>query len=154
MTQDQQKVLFNEMRSNIEKYIVKPQKEGGGNNYYNEDILMLLPPEDKLEQLGDILKQSIIMERIFPPELETYILHENQLKKLTCVSEISVYGIILSDDKNIHFNKSVGLLVRTKETTNQEGGVVTGFSAIDLPFLVDLKLDQSSTTPLKYEKFI
>jgi hypothetical protein len=67
---------------------------------------------------------------------------------MTCVSEISVYGIIISDDKNIYINKSVGFLLRTKEITQQEGGIMSGSAAIDMPYLIDLKVDNSNSITL------
>lgn len=140
MTEEEKKTVFKEIRENIGKYIVKPQKEGGGNNYYNEDILDILPPEDDVSDVGPVLKHAMIMERINPPEQQTLIIADNKLKTQNCISEISVYGIILSDEKTIHFNKSVGFLIRTKDVATQEGGVVVGASAVDLPYLVD-KLD-------------
>jgi hypothetical protein len=76
------------------------------------------------------------MERINPPEYDTYILHNSEVKFRKCVSELGIYGAILSDEKGIHLNKSFGFLLRTKESTVQEGGVVTGYSAIDLPKLI------------------
>jgi glutathione synthetase len=121
--------LVKEIRGDLNKYIVKPMKEGGGNNYYNEEILSVLPGEKREE----IFKNSIIMERINPPENETYVLHENTFKYFKAISELSVYGIILSDENTIHLNESVGFLLRTKEKSNQEGGVIIGSSVIDLP---------------------
>ena len=76
------------------------------------------------------------MERINPPEYDTYILHNNELKFKKCVSELGIYGAILSDEKTTHLNKSFGFLLRTKESSVQEGGVVTGYSAIDIPELI------------------
>lgn len=141
--------LINEIRSNTQKYIIKPQKEGGGNNYYNDDILMILPPETDPNKISDLLNDSIIMERLNPPEVENYILYENKLKKCTCINEMGVYGIIISDDKTIHVNKNAGFLLRTKESDVQEGGVVTGYSAIDIPYLVDMKLEKDDK-PLSF----
>ena len=134
MTEDEQKDIINKLRTDYKDYIVKPQKEGGGNNYYNEQILDLLPEEGK--PANDILRNSIIMERINPPENDAYIIHNNELKFKKCVSELGIYGAILSDDKTIHMNKSFGFLLRTKESNVQEGGVVTGYSALDIPKLI------------------
>jgi hypothetical protein len=134
LNEDEQKEIINKLRTNYLDYIVKPQKEGGGNNYYNEQILPLLPQEG--HQAEGILLNTIIMERINPPEYDTYILHNNELKFKKCISELGIYGAILSDDKTIHLNKSFGFLLRTKESNVQEGGVVTGYSAIDLPKLI------------------
>ena len=104
-------------------------KEGGGNNFYNNDILKIIDT--------DQINMSIIMERINPPEQETWILQNGKITKRQCVSEISVYGIILSDDSHILINKQVGFLIRTKDASVQEGGVISASSSIDLPYLVD-----------------
>ncbi len=145
MSQEEIKELLIILSRSPEKYVVKPQKEGGGHNYYDKEILDLLPKNfDNLEEeLNPILRNSIVMERIFPPEIESKIIFENKLKKVKCVSEFSIYGIILSNAENNHFiNKSSGFLVRTKETGCNEGGVAAGYSAIDLPYLVDGSLNE------------
>ena len=151
MTHDEKTHIFGEIRSDLHKYILKPQKEGGGNNYYNEEILKLLPPEGgDLENLNPVLKNSMIMERINPPELETYVLHENKLKRILSISELSVYGIVLSTaEKKMVINENAGYLVRTKDKSTQEGGIVSGFSAVDLPYLVDFKLEGANN--LKFD---
>ena len=104
-------------------------KEGGGNNFYNNDILDIIDTE--------IMNTSIIMERVVPPENEAFILENHKVIKKNCVSEISVYGIILSDETQVHLNKQVGFLIRTKDASVQEGGVMSASAAIDLPYLVD-----------------
>ena len=135
MSPEERKELYADMKANYTKYIVKPQKEGGGNNFYNEDILKVLP-KDNSDDVSDILANSLIMERITPKEQECLILIKNGLKLAKCISEISVYGIILADKDKVYINKSAGFLIRTKESHVQEGGVVSGFSAIDIPYLV------------------
>ncbi len=139
MNDEEKLKLLEEIRENVKKYVVKPQKEGGGNNYYDEAILKLLPEDNDLSQLSKELSNSIIMERIFPPLHDSVVLRENKLSEAKCVSEFSVYGAIISDEKSILLNKSFGFLVRTKKETVNEGGVASGFSAIDLPFLIDGK---------------
>lgn len=105
-------------------------KEGGGNNYYNNDILKIIDT--------DLINTSIIMERINPFEYETMILENGRIIKKNCVSEIGIYGIILSyDDTHIIMNKQVGFLLRTKDATSQEGGILAASAAIDLPYLID-----------------
>lgn len=143
MQKEEKISLFKEIKFDLSKYIVKPQKEGGGNNYYNQDILDLLP-KDENDEIGSVLQESIIMERINLPEFLAPILFENELKIKKCVSEISVYGYILSDENKIHINKTFGLLLRTKEAHVQEGGLAAGFSAIDFPYLCDLNLNDKN----------
>ena len=131
LNEDEKNELVKKIRDNYRNFVIKPQKEGGGNNFYKEDILKLLPEEGK--PVDGILKNSIIMERIIPPEQDNYVLIKEELKFIKCVSEIGIYGAILSDDKTIHLNKSIGFLLRTKESNVEEGGVVSGYSAIDFP---------------------
>lgn len=137
MSDEEKSKLLEDIRENVNNYVVKPQKEGGGNNYFGDDILKLLPPDNDLTQLHHELQSSIIMERINPPQHEGLVLRENKLSSVKCVSEFSVFGAIISDDKSILLNKSFGFLVRTKAENVNEGGVATGFSAIDLPYLTD-----------------
>ena len=126
---DELNIILEDVKKNTGKYIIKPMKEGGGNNYYNDDILKVIDT--------DLINTSIIMERINPPEFESLILENHKIVKKNCISEISVYGIILSDDTQVYINKQVGFLLRTKESKAQEGGVMSGSAAIDLPYLVD-----------------
>jgi glutathione synthase len=151
MSKEERTSIFSEIRSEPQKYIVKPQKEGGGNNYYNEEILKLLPAEDQeIENLNPELNNSLIMQRISPPESDAYVLHENKLKKIKGISEVSIYGIVISSgDKKILLNQNAGYLVRTKDKNVQEGGIVAGFSAVDLPYLVDFNLKDNCA--LKYD---
>jgi glutathione synthase len=150
MSEEERIKIFKEIREDVHKYIVKPQKEGGGNNYYNEEILKLLPEEGSSE-ITEHLRNSMIMERINPPEIKTSLLHHNILRTLKTISEISVYGIILSNTDKIWMNETAGFLIRTKEHTSQEGGVIVGVSAIDLPHLVNVPLEKNSPEPLKFD---
>jgi glutathione synthase len=141
--------VLNFLRENYNDYIVKPNKEGGSHNYYGEDILNLLQKNLNLnsndcqnQNLNDlinpILLDSIIMEKINPPSFNSYILKENKLYKKECVSEVSIFGIILSKPEGESLiNKSTGFLVRTKGLNDNEGGCLIGISAIDLPALID-----------------
>lgn len=122
--------LFDEINGNLDGFIVKPQKEGGGNNYTGNAISDVLKNED-------IISTSIIMQKLKPPEKDAYILREGKLSKEKCVSEIGIYGIILSDNEQVHINRNGGYLVRTKNANTYEGGVVSGYSAIDSPYLED-----------------
>lgn len=130
--------LYKSITDNPENFVLKPQKEGGGYNYYGKDILEFIPKDFMEGERHQILKESIIMERIFPPHFESFIIHENKLKVAECVSEFSIYGIILSNGENVYLiNKPSGFLVRTKEVNCNEGGVAAGYSAIDLPYFYE-----------------
>lgn len=145
---EKQKELFKEILSDLNKYIIKPQKEGGGNNYYSQDIKKVISSEDC--QVKDEMKSCIIMERINSVETQTIMLFENKPKIIDSISEFSAYGVILSDDTTIYQNKSIGFLVRTKDKNSNEGGVIVGASAIDIPCLMEMVIDKESPEPLKY----
>lgn len=148
MDNEKQKELFTNILSNLENFVVKPQKEGGGNNYYGEKIKELIPNAEV--EPSDQLSSAIIMEKINPPEYETVALIEGAAKVMTCVSEFSSYGVVLSDGQNYILNKSVSFLVRTKDKTSQEGGVIVGVSSIDIPCFVDMNVNKEDTNPLTY----
>jgi glutathione synthase len=118
-----------DVKSDTKKYVVKPQREGGGNNYYNDEILKMIDTEE--------IHSSIIMERINPPQQNCHLLQNHKISQNNCVSELGIYGIILSEDSTVHLNKRAGFLLRTKEHSKEEGGVATGNSVIDLPYLTD-----------------
>ena len=140
------------LKEKYNDYIIKPQKEGGSHNYYGEEILKLLPEnlEEENFTINPILMNSIIMEKICPPTFTSYILRENVLQKKECVSEISTYGIILSKPGNeCIINKSSGFLIRSKSLNDNEGGINTGSSAVDLPALIDLNMSEEKEIVFK-----
>jgi glutathione synthase len=137
LSDDQKINLFKEIRENPSRYVLKPMKEGGGNNFFNEDIINLLPEDDNLNNLNEILINSIFMERINPPEVDSIFLINEKCKKVRCVGEISVWGSILSEGDKIINNESFGFIFRTKDKSFHEGGVSSGYVAHDLPCLVD-----------------
>jgi glutathione synthase len=148
MTNENQKELFSKILENLNNFVIKPQKEGGKNNYYGEQIKNLLPEGEN--EPNEILKNSIIMEKIFPPEYETIMLKNDEMKIEKVVSEFSVYGVILSDDTKYYLNKSVGYLVRTKEVGENEGGIMSGAAAVDIPFLIDMEVNREDESVIEY----
>ncbi len=138
MSLNERNELYNCISKNPDNFVVKPQKEGGCHNYYGKEILEFLPKDFLEGEPHQVLKESIVMERIFPPHFESLIIHDNKLKVAECVSEFSIYGIILSNADNIYLiNKPSGFLVRTKEVSCNEGGVAAGYSAIDIPYFCE-----------------
>ena len=71
------------------------------------------------------------------------ILKNEKINVQNSISEFSIYGIILTNEKNLYINKSVSFLVRTKNKDDLEGGVMEGAGAIDIPYLVDIKLESN-----------
>lgn len=139
-----------------DKFVVKPQREGGGNNYYNEDVRTLLQKiRHSKERSGYIL-----MEKIKPLVIKNVPMlaaHDDDDKEdgghgnddggavkagkssefVPMVSELGIYGYLIGKQGKVIENKQVGHLLRTKRVGVDEGGVATGYSVLDSPFLVD-----------------
>ena len=148
MNLEEQKELYSKIINNLNDFVIKPQKEGGANNYYNEQIKNLIPEGEN--EPNELLKNSIIMEKIKPPEYETMIIKNDEMVIEKVVSEFSVYGVILSDESKYYLNKSVGFLVRSKEASQNEGGIMAGVSAIDIPFLIDMPVNREDESVIEY----
>ena len=115
-----------------EKYVMKPQREGGGNNFYGKDI------QEQLSKMSsEELAAHILMQRIFPKKLDAILVHHCSPNKTSVVQELGIFGAFLGDDSRVIFNKPSGFLLRTKGSEKNEGGVASGHSCIDSPFLVD-----------------
>ncbi|XP_057663385.1 glutathione synthetase-like isoform X1 [Diorhabda carinulata] len=122
--------------SNPKMYVLKPQREGGGNNYYDNDVKeMMLKMKDCKDRSGYIL-----MERIFPPLSMGYMISAggpNPPPLIDIVSELGIYGILISESGNIIMNKQTGHLIRSKSPKSNEGGILAGSGALDCPYLLD-----------------
>ncbi|KMQ91518.1 glutathione synthetase [Lasius niger] len=121
------------------KFVLKPQREGGGNNIYNEDIRTWLSSmRDSPER-----KAWILMDRIYPPLQQNYLIRAVEEPSLKdnfdlseVVTELGVYGVIIGDSSNIILNEQVGHILRTKSSSEDEGGIVAGIGALDSPYLI------------------
>ncbi|KAG7203774.1 hypothetical protein KM043_013796 [Ampulex compressa] len=123
------------------KFVLKPQREGGGNNVYNEDI------KTRLSLMKDSKERTawILMDRLYPPTQKNYIIHAGteSLSKETgayqlsdVITELGIYGVIIGDQDNIILNEEVGHILRTKPSTENEGGIAAGIGALDSPYLI------------------
>ncbi|KAJ1569334.1 Glutathione synthetase, partial [Nowakowskiella sp. JEL0078] len=113
------------------KFVMKPQREGGGNNIYGEDIRSMLTKLTVSER-----NAFILMDLIVPPAQENIMVRNGLLIKSPVVSELGIYGLWLSDGKQVYLNETAGYLLRTKASEAQEGGVAAGFAVLDSPNLV------------------
>jgi glutathione synthase len=80
------------------------------------------------------------MERITPPiYYPTYMLRRGTLTKQQTVSELGIYSSVIIDISNTELleNRVIGRLLRTKGVQSDEGGINTGYSVIDQPYLVE-----------------
>lgn len=115
------------------KYVLKPQREGGGNNFYDEDVRKVL---NRIRQSHE-RTAYILMDRIHSPSVRNYMIRPNQPPELCdMVSELGIFGVIIGTEDEILENNEVGHLLRTKQVSENEGGVAAGFSALDSIYLI------------------
>lgn len=121
--------------SDPQRFVLKPQREGGCNNLYGTAI------KDFLESVKSEQNRVawILMDRINPPVHRNYVVKygNTNLETKELVSELGIFGVIIGDEKTIMVNKQAGHMLRTKLSTDNEGGVATGLGACDSPFLID-----------------
>lgn len=121
------------MLKNCHDFVLKPQREGGGNNIYKEDIKKFVQTlNDKNDLMGYIL-----MKLVKPSINLNYIVKANtKVEKKKLISEIGIFGVLIGKQNEIVLNETGGYLLRTKPIEVDEGGVATGYSALDSVFLV------------------
>ncbi|KAI0497720.1 hypothetical protein KFK09_020954 [Dendrobium nobile] len=116
-----------------ELFVLKPQREGGGNNIYGDDVkemLLKLQHEKSQEQAAYIL-----MQRIFPTASLSYLIREGICHQNNAISELGIYGAYLRNNDKVIMNDHCGYLMRTKDSSSNEGGVATGFAVLDSLYL-------------------
>lgn len=111
-----------------EEFVLKPQREGGGNNIYQKDIQKFVDSlKDKNELMGYIL-----MKLVNPYVNQNYVIRTGEKSdKKNLISELGIYGYFINNGSNLVENQLGGYLLRTKSFDVNEGGVATGFSALD-----------------------
>ncbi|KAK6351172.1 hypothetical protein TWF718_004342 [Orbilia javanica] len=122
------------------RFVLKPQREGGGNNIYKDKIPEFLRELDEEKWQGYIL-----MELIRPPEVENLVMRNGEMMQGKVVGELGVYGAVIWKDAedgepgdiDIMYNEEAGVLLRTKGSNSEEGGVAAGFGCVDSCVLVD-----------------
>ena len=123
-------------------YVLKPQREGGGYNFYGDTMRNKLKEHSSVGsdgslQLGSALAEYILMQRLFPPQQRAILLRGGKVEGTgSCISELGCYGTIVTDSKGtVALNEPSGLLLRTKFSHIDEGGVASGFSCLSSPYL-------------------
>jgi glutathione synthase len=82
---------------------------------------------DKNELMGYIL-----MKLVRPELNENYIIKTGyEPRKENLISELGIYGAYIADENEILINETGGFLLRTKSYGINEGGVASGYSALD-----------------------
>jgi len=110
----------------LDGYVLKPQREGGGNNTYGIDILEALNKKSHEE-----LKSFVLMQRIHPVAHMGFLMRNKVLEVAPVISELGVFGYMISDKEKIIKNETGGYLLRTKKSSSDEGGVAAGYGVID-----------------------
>ena len=88
------------------------------------------------------LRTYLIMERINPPTVKQIQMRNGETKVLNCISELGIFSSIFvrNDSTNttqeVLRNQTLGTLMRTKSSHDNEGGVNAGFAVIDSLFIV------------------
>lgn len=107
-------------------YVMKPQREGGGNNIYNEQV------KHSLETMNaDQLSSFILMDKIVSVPFNAAFVRERELISTEALYELGVFGLLITNDQLVLHNKPGGVLLRTKTSNSDEGGVAAGFAVID-----------------------
>ena len=150
MDLEKQKELISKIKLEPGKYILKPMREGGGNNFTGDKLKELLPEEGN--EPNDLIYNSVIVEKIDSAIHESLALRNEQINIQNSISEFSVYGIILSKEDNIYINKSISFLVRTKNKDDVEGGIMEGAGALDIPCLIDVRLEPNLNKKVEITK--
>lgn len=120
-----------EALKNINSFVLKPQREGGGNNFFGKELqCQLLKLKDSEER-----SSCILMERVFPlPQRNVLIQPGKSVRFDDVISELGIYGVIIGEAGQVHYNKETGHLVRTKTLETDEGGIAAGFAVLDSPY--------------------
>eukprot|EP01087_Luapelamoeba_hula_P017584 TRINITY_DN5555_c0_g1_i1.p1 TRINITY_DN5555_c0_g1~~TRINITY_DN5555_c0_g1_i1.p1 ORF type:complete len:512 (+),score=78.68 TRINITY_DN5555_c0_g1_i1:36-1571(+) len=114
-----------------DSFIMKPQREGGGNNFNGDalrEALTNFKPEERAAY--------VLMDRIRASTFETLSYRAGQATVTTSVYELGVYSSFLAEGEKVILDEVAGHLLRTKESTQKEGGVVAGASNLDSPLLI------------------
>jgi glutathione synthase len=121
------------IQKSSDDYVLKPQREGGGHNIYKKDILDYVAA---LTSKKDLM--SFILMKLVRPELnQNYMVKTGcELEKKNLICELGIFGTYIANDKEILANETGGYLLRSKLSDVNEGGVNTGFSALDSILLI------------------
>lgn len=123
-----------------ERYVLKPQRDGGGHNIWGNAVReALLNPA--FSRKAHILMRTINVE-CTPNEALRHDL--TSTGPILAVGELGVYGCFCRIEDQTSsakaaacINSYAGYLLRTKDHTSHEGGIMAGFGFLDAPELHD-----------------
>lgn len=112
-------------------YVLKPQREGGGNNMWGQEIV------DKLSTASTEERSAfILMQRIMPMTYKAALMKNGVVSVVDCVHELGIYQTYLGNGKDTLLNEFCGTLLRTKQFGVDEGGVASGYSVVNSPYVI------------------
>jgi len=76
------------------------------------------------------------MQRIMPAAAPSVLVKDGSIVRGDAVSELGIYSVYIGNGSEVRLNRAAGHLLRTKLSGVDEGGVATGFSVLDSPYLV------------------
>ncbi len=115
-------------RQDPDRWVLKPHREGGGNNFFGAEMLTQLNSIRGAQEHAYIL-----MEKIRQPAFPSVRLVDNEAIACDCFTEMGFFGLALWPEASGEplFNEARGYLLRTKDTSMDEGLVLGGYSFLD-----------------------
>ncbi|CCW67888.1 unnamed protein product [Phytomonas sp. Hart1] len=126
--------IVREAIANPDEFILKPQLEGGGNIFYGDEMRRLLQLTDVHDpEYLHVQKECILMRKIHSPAETTALFREKTIVPLEkfALSELGIFGVVLSDGAEFMLNEPAGYVVRTKPASIQDGGVIAGNACLN-----------------------
>jgi glutathione synthase len=84
-----QEIIQNAL-ANSYAYVMKPQREGGGNLITKDNMKTALTNFSPIERSGYIL-----MDRISPPQLQSFLVREGKIIETRAISELGIYCVFV-----------------------------------------------------------
>jgi glutathione synthase len=114
-----------------EDYVLKTPREGGGTCFFGEEMVKKVT-EGSVQDL----KHLVLMKFIKMSPSISYVMRQYELEVAATNSEIGQLSCLMTDDKTVLAEKSLGSMVKTKKTTDKEGGITMAGGAVDAFILV------------------
>lgn len=122
-------------QANKNDWVLKNQGEGGGHCVFGDNI------SDKLNQLAPQEYDAwALMQRLFPREraLPTIAVRDGEQTQVNdLVSEIGLFTVFYDGEPVTELDGYAGYLIRSKPTTENEGGIHSGKGVLDSLVLVN-----------------
>eukprot|EP00331_Platyophrya_macrostoma_P002190 CAMPEP_0176408024 /NCGR_PEP_ID=MMETSP0127-20121128/1722_1 /TAXON_ID=938130 /ORGANISM="Platyophrya macrostoma, Strain WH" /LENGTH=660 /DNA_ID=CAMNT_0017787265 /DNA_START=21 /DNA_END=2003 /DNA_ORIENTATION=- len=129
-TPEDKKKVIELVKQSPGDFVLKPQLEGGGHNFYGDNII---PQLEKLSESE--IKGYFLMGRINSNPSIGYFIKNSKLLVTPAISEIGIFGYVLSDKDKVIKSATGGCLLRTKSAASDEGGVAAGYGVVDSVYI-------------------